>query len=109
MTKKRPKSSVWFVGSIFKKYRCSWVFEVVHVQQPKPKVENVSRVQLVQFYTQIGFGLKWNEDRQFGETFIPLAQTSAAHCFRVYHFLKHLELIWSLAPGFPAHICMTET
>ena len=37
-------------------------------------------------YAQIGFGLKWIKDCQFGEYFIPLSQTSAAHFFRFIPF-----------------------
>ena len=61
----------------------------------KLKIHNVS--QLFQFYTHIGFGLKWNEDRQFVDLFIPLAQTSAAHLFRFYSILTILEL--NMVPG----------
>ena len=50
------------------------------------KLEMSPACQCFQFDAQIGFGLKWNENRSFGELLIPLAQISEAHIYRFSAF-----------------------
>ena len=72
---------------------------------PTQKLKMSHVLHVFQLYTQIAFGLKWNEDRQFGDFSIPLAQTSAAHVFRFYPILT----IESQYGPWPAHICTPVT